>query len=131
PVGAKLVGVDLTSNKVFKSISFAREVVLPTTYLNDIRFDLRKGTGGVAYITDSSLKGPNGIIIVDLESGKSWRRLHDHPSTKAEKNFLPIVEGQPLLERKPGEPAKHITIGSDGIAISHDGKHLYYCPLAS
>ena len=86
---------------------------------------------GRAFITDSSLKGPNGIIIVDLDTGKSRRRLHDHPSTKAEKNFLPIVEGRPLMDRpKPGERDVH-DVGSDGIAIGHDGKHLYYCPLAS
>lgn len=131
PGGAKLVGVDLASNKVFKTIAFPPEVALKTTYLNDIRFDLRKGKAGVAYITDSSGEGPNGIIVVDLDSGTSKRRLHDHPSTKAVKNFLPFVEGRPLMERKPGEPPKHLGLGSDGIAIGHDGRHLYYCPLAS
>ncbi len=131
PGGAKLVGVDLGTNKVFKTITFPPEVALKTTYLNDIRFDLRKGKAGVAYITDSSGEGPNGIVVVDLDSGTSKRRLHDHPSTKAVKNFLPFVEGRPLIERKPGEPPKHLGLGSDGIAIGHDGKHLYYCPLAS
>ena len=58
-------------------------VALPTTYLNDVRFDLRRGEPGIAFITDSSNQGPNGIIVVDLASGQSWRRLHDHPSTKA------------------------------------------------
>jgi sugar lactone lactonase YvrE len=131
PTGPKLVGVDLATNKVFKTIPFPPEVALPTTYLNDIRFDLRKGTAGVAYITDSAQKGLNGIIVVDLGTGKSRRRLNDHSSTKADKDFLPIVEGRPLMERKPGEPPKHMSMGSDGIAIGHDGKHLYYCPLAS
>jgi sugar lactone lactonase YvrE len=131
PGGAKLVGVDLASGKVFKKITFPPEVALKTTYLNDVRFDLRKGKAGVAYITDSSGQGPNGIVVVDLDSGASRRRLHDHPSTKAVKDFLPIVEGRPLMERKPGRPPKHLGLGSDGIAISHDGKHLYYCPLAS
>jgi sugar lactone lactonase YvrE len=67
---------------------------------------------------------------VDLASGQSWRRLHDHPSTKAEKGFLPLVEGQAILVREPGQPPRPWLIGSDGIAIGHDGKHLYYCPLA-
>ena len=129
PGGPKLVGVDLKSNKVFKTIPFPPEVAIKTTYLNDVRFDLRRGRAGVAYITDSSGEGPNGIVVVDLDTGASRRRLHDHPSTKAEKNFQPVVEGRPLLERKPGQPPKHLTLGSDGIAIGHDGKHLYYCPL--
>lgn len=131
PGGPKLVGVDLQTNKVFKTISFPDNVALKTTYLNDIRFDLRRDPGGMAFITDSSLKGPNGIIVVDLASGKSWRRLDDHPSTKAEKSFLPIVEGQPLMNRPAGGKPSYMSFGSDGIAISHDGKHLYFCPLSS
>src|SRR4051812_12792780 len=74
PGGAKLVGVDLASNKVFKTITFPPEVALKTTYLNDVRFDLRKGKAGVAYITDSSGQGPNGILVVDLATGQSRRR---------------------------------------------------------
>src|SRR5207248_1407823 len=131
PGGAKLVGVDLASNKVFKTITFPPEVALKTTYLNDVRFDLRKGKAGVAYITDSSGQGPNGILVVDLATGRSRRRLHDHPSTKADKNFQPIVEGRPLLNRPKGGKPTHLALGADGIAISHDGKHLYYCPLSS
>ena len=131
PGGPKLVCVDLKTDKVVKTIAFPKDVALKTSYLNDVRFDLRKGKAGVAYVTDSSGEGPNGIVVVDLDTGKSWRRLHDHPSTKADKKFQPIVEGRPLMERpKAGKP-KHLTLGSDGIAISHDGKHLYYCPLCS
>ncbi|MDZ4874946.1 MAG: hypothetical protein CLLPBCKN_004342 [Chroococcidiopsis cubana SAG 39.79] len=131
--GPKLVCVDLTSDRVIKTILFPQDVALPTTYLNDVRFDLRRGTEGIAFITDSSDQGANGIIVVDLASGASWRKLHDHPSTKAEalSNFRPIVEGRPLLERQPDGKTKPITMGSDGIAISADGSRLYYCPLAS
>ncbi len=131
PNGPKIVCMDLTTNKITRKIFFPRNVALPTTYLNDVRFDLRRGQGGMAFITDSADKGPNGIIVVDLATGKSWRRLNDHPSTKAEKHFLPIVEGQPLKQRKPGQTPQNITMGADGIAISADGKTLYYCPLAS
>lgn len=128
--GPKLVGVDLNKNRIFQTILLPPEVALPTTYLNDVRFDLRRGKAGMAFITDSSGEGPNGIIVVDLDSGNSWRRLNDHPSTKAEPNFLPVVEGQPLLSRPPNQPPSAITIGADGIAISADGKRLFYCPLA-
>jgi len=69
--------------------------------------------------------------VVDLGTGKSIRRLNNHPSTKAETNFLPFVEGQPVMQRKPGQPPQFIKMGSDGIAISSDGSRLYYCPLAS
>lgn len=129
--GPKLVCVDLKTDEVLRTITFPPDVVLKTTYLNDIRFDLRQGQGGVAYITDSSVSGPNGIIVVDLLSGSSRRRLHDHASTKADADFRPVVEGEPLMMRPPGKPAKAMTIGSDGIALSQDGQWLYYCPLSS
>jgi sugar lactone lactonase YvrE len=134
--GPKLVCVDLETNQVIKKILFPQNVALPTTYLNDVRFDLRSGQEGIAYITDSAQNGPNGIIVVDLASGESWRRLNDHPSTKAEdlQTFLPIVEGQPFLVKQQQEngPMKlAANMGSDGIAISATGERLYYCPLAS
>ncbi len=121
--GPKLVCVDLATNKIVKKILFPQDVALSTTYLNDIRFDLRRGSKGIAFITDSSQDGPNGIIVVDLDSGASWRRLHDHPSTKPEhlSTFLPIVEGRPFLEYKQGGQIKQgASMGSDGIAISSD-----------
>lgn len=129
--GPKLVGIDLATNKIFKTIRFPRDVVLPTTYLNDVRFDLSRGESGVAYITDSSDSGPNGLIVVDLASGTSRRLLNNHPSTRAVRNFLPFVEGRPLMQRVPNEPPQYLGLGSDGIALSSDGSRLYYCPLAS
>ncbi|HEY5736862.1 MAG TPA: L-dopachrome tautomerase-related protein [Nitrososphaeraceae archaeon] len=132
--GPKMVCVNLAKDLVVKKIILPQDVAFPTTYLNDVRFDLRRGSEGVAFITDSSQKGPNGIIVVDLASGVSWRRLHDHPSTKAEdlQNFLPIVEGRPFLEHLPNGSIKQgASMGADGIAISSDGSRIYYCPLGS
>ncbi|MGK7875110.1 MAG: L-dopachrome tautomerase-related protein [Xenococcaceae cyanobacterium] len=129
--GPKLVGVDLKTNTVFKTITFPEQVVLPTTYLNDVRFDLRQGTEGFAFITDSSSDGPGGIIVVDLATGESWRRLHDHPSTRPDQSFVPIVEGQMVMLRPTvGQPSP-LRGASDGIAIGHDGQRLFYCPLTS
>lgn len=132
--GPKMVCVDLNNDKVVKKILFPQDVALSTTYLNDVRFDLRRGKEGVAFITDSAQKGPNGIIVVDLASGESWRRLHDHPSTKTEdlRNFLPIVEGRPFIEHQSdGSIKQGASMGADGIAINADGSRLYYCPLGS
>jgi sugar lactone lactonase YvrE len=133
PGGPKLVRVDLGTDTVAQTITFAPDVALPSTYLNDVRFDLRRGTAGIAYITDSSDSGPNGIIVVDLASGEAWRRLHDHPSTKAQPltEFRPMVEGRPFLERPADGEPKPVMMGSDGIAIAADGSRLYYCPLMS
>jgi sugar lactone lactonase YvrE len=133
PGGPKLVCVDLSSDTVVQVITFPPDVALPTTYLNDVRFDLRRSAAGIAYITDSSDSGPNGIIVVDLASGQSWRRLHDHPTTKApvHPDVRIIVEGAQWLERSEDGTASSVTMGSDGIAIAADGSRLYYCPLTS
>src|ERR1700754_1483118 len=120
--GPKLVCVDPATDAVVQTIAFGPEVALGTTYLNDIRFDLRRGEAGMAFITDSGTGvGPNGLIVVDLASGRSWRKLTGHPAMRAVEGFLAVIEGRPL----PG-----LAIGVDGIAISADGERLYVCPLS-
>jgi sugar lactone lactonase YvrE len=126
----KLVGIDLANGKVFKTIRFPAGVITQNSYINDVRFDLCRGAEGTAYITDSSSKGDNGIIVVDLASGRSWRKLNKRAEVQAEKGFKAIKDGQPLMLRKPGQPPKPALVGSDGIAISADGGRLFFCPLA-
>ena len=131
PGGPKLVCMDLKTNAITRKIFFPRSVVTPGTYLNDVRFDLRRGKGGTAYITDSGAKSDNGIIVVDLATGTSFRRLGKHPSVKPDVKVVGLVEGQPFLERKHGLSPQVPKFGSDGIAISADGKTLFYCPVSS
>jgi sugar lactone lactonase YvrE len=131
PGAAKLMAVDIATNKVIKTIVLSARTVLPTTYINDVRFDLRQGNAGVAYITDSSINGPGGIIVVDLDSGESWRKLTGHSSTSPDPTFIPVVEGERLAVREKGKPPAPFNVASDGIAVSADGATLYYCPLSS
>jgi len=128
PNGGKLIAVDLNTNQIVKKIIFPADVALTKTYLNDVRFDLHRGKEGVAFITDS---GANAIIVVDLASHKAWRRLTDHPSTVPDLAIAPVVEGKLLEMRLPNQPPSKLQVGADGIAISPDGKTLYYCPLIS
>lgn len=129
--GTKLVAIDLATNQVVRTIVFSPETVLPTTYVNDVRFDLRKGKSGVAYVTDSSASGPGGIIVVDLDSGQNWRRLSGDHSTAADPSFVPVVEGEWLAVREQGKTPVPLKIASDGIAISSDGATLYFCALST
>lgn len=131
PGAAKLVAVDLETNKVRKIYPFPDDVVLKTTYLNDVRVDYRAGKGGYAYITDSSVRGPGAIIVLDLDSGKSFRRLQGDRSTSPDPSFIPKVEGRILMNRAPDGTVRPVSIAADGIALSLDGKILYYCPLSS
>ena len=123
--GPKLWAYDLRTGQRVKEITFT-DALKKQTYLNDVRFDLKRGDQGTAYITDS---GAGGIIVVDLASGKSWRKLDDHPSVMADKSLTLNVEGQPLKRRPPSGEEKPVLINSDGIALSPDGKTLYYTPL--
>jgi sugar lactone lactonase YvrE len=134
PGGTKLVGVDITTGSVIKTIVFPPTVAYPDSYLNDVRFDLRSsytGTGnGVAYITDSSSEGRNGLVIVDLGTGESWRHLDGIKETRAERGFVPYVWGQPLYYIPgPNEPLTTVPLGSDGIALSADGETLFFGPV--
>ncbi|KAJ9161319.1 Major royal jelly protein [Coniochaeta hoffmannii] len=126
PGGPKLVGVDLTTNQVFQTILFPPTVAYPDSYLNDVRFDLRANltpTGkGIAYITDSSAEGRNGIVVADLGTGESWRHLDLDRSVRSEPQFLPFVWGAPVYSvQRTGAAYGYLSMGSDGIAISADG----------
>lgn len=131
PGAPKLVGVDLKTGKVVKTVVFRPEVAGKTSFLNDLRVDLRQGREGVVYLTDASPEGPNGLVVVDLATGKQTRRLDDHPSTKADPALTPTVGGQPLVQKTGPMAGKPFAVGADGIALSADGRWLYYSPLTS
>lgn len=131
PGGAKLVAVDLKTDKVVRTVVFPPEVILPSTYVNDVRFDFRVGREGVAYVTDSSLSGPGAIIVLDLATGKAQRRLQGNRSTSADPRFVPRVEGRVLQSRAADGKTAPFRVASDGIALSPDGETLYFSPLSS
>ncbi|KAF2661231.1 major royal jelly protein [Lophiostoma macrostomum CBS 122681] len=131
--GPKLVAVSLSNDSVIQTIVFPPTVAFPDSYLNDVRFDLRPSLTasglGVAYITDSSLEGRNGIIVVDLGTGESWRHLDGTPEVRPERGFIPFVWGTPLYQiPSPGQPLSTIAFGADGIALSASGDELFWGP---
>jgi sugar lactone lactonase YvrE len=82
------------------------------SYINDLRIDEKHGK---AYFTDS---GHAGLVVLDLETGKTKRVLDNHYSTLAETNEL-IIEGVPWQN----------TVHSDGIALDAKNERLYYHAL--
>ena len=129
--GPKLICIDLASDKVLRTYPLPANVALPTSYLNDVRIDLIHGKSGFAVITDSSTNGPNGLVVVDLDSGASWRRLSDHPTTKADPMVVPVVEGKRLIIRPKHGPEIPVKVGSDGLALNAASDSVYYCPMIS
>ncbi len=123
PRAAKLYVIDLDRNAIVHGIGFAKDVCLETSYLNDLVIDYSRGKAGYAYISDSGTKGPNGIVVVDLDSGTSWRRLSGDPRVRAN---APAGFG---IATEDG--VKTVSGGIDGIALSPDGATLWWTPLGS
>jgi len=113
----KLYVFDLATNTLKREYRFTPTSAPRQSYLNDLRID---DMNNVAYITDSGL---GAIVVLDLKSGHARRLLELDKSTKAEDVKL-AIEGQPFLIQ--GKPPR---INSDGIALSPDGKYLYYHAL--
>jgi len=125
--GPKLLCFDLADPaRPVKTVSFPPDVVNKRSYLNDVRVDLNRGPEGTAYLTDS---GEGGIVVVDLATGTSWRRLVFHDSTQPVPGLQLTSEGRPFLMRLPTREVRAPAIASDGIALSPDGRTLYYTPL--
>lgn len=137
PGGPKLIGVDLSTDTIFQTILFPPTVAYGDSYLNDIRFDLRPSVTasgkGIAYITDSSSEGRNGIVIVDLGTGESWRHLDNTPEVRAERGFVPFIWGEVVYSLPP--PGTEINFagnfGADGIALSADGETLFFAAVGA
>jgi sugar lactone lactonase YvrE len=118
--GAKLVKVDLSTNKVVQTILFDETVAPTRSYLNDVRVDTKTGH---AFITDS---GAGAIVVVDLKTGQARRLLANHPSTKVELGAEIVVDGMKIIDPKTG---KAPDVHADGIAFDKKGGWLYYHPL--
>ena len=115
--GPKLVGVDLKTNSVAKTIAFDEAVAPQGSYLNDVRIT---PDGRMAIISDSGAKG--ALIVVDLVSGKARRLLDGHPSTQPDPTVTVTYEGKPL--RRPD--GRGVEFAADGIALSPDGATFYW-----
>jgi sugar lactone lactonase YvrE len=112
--GPKLVRIDLATNKVSRIYPLGT-ATWPSSYIDDVRFK-----GRTAYLTDA---GAPGLIVLDLDSGKS-RRVLEGDKTAAQQRPL-TAEGKPILS-----PDKlPVMLHSDQIEISPDGKWLYYQPV--
>ncbi len=115
--GAKLVQIDLATDRVSRSITFDEEAAPQGSYLNDVRFS---NDGKHAFITDSGVVG--AILVVDLARGKTVRLLDGHPSTQMKKGLNVKADGEEL--RRPD--GRGVEFSADGIALSDDGQWLYW-----
>ncbi|KQP92126.1 L-dopachrome tautomerase-related protein [Methylobacterium sp. Leaf117] len=125
--GAKLVQITLSDNRIRRVVPLDAGIT-PTSSLNDLRVDIRDGYAR-AYITDQGQDGEGAILAVDLATGRVVRRLAGHASTRSQKGLLKIVEDRAVVQRKGDGPPRPVQGGANGIALSPDGRRLYYAPL--
>ncbi|GGF86014.1 gluconolaconase [Azorhizobium oxalatiphilum] len=117
PGGAKLIRIDLTTDKVDRIVPLGPDVALAGSYVDDIRFNRAH-----AYLTDA---GRPGLIVLDVASGAVRRVLDGHPSVVAQPSRDIFLDGQPVR----GPDGDLLRVNSDPLEVSPDGRWLYYGPL--
>ncbi len=117
PRGAKLVRIELASNRVDAVHYFGPEVALPGSYIDDIRFN-----GDHAYLTDA---GRGALIVLNLRSGQSRRILDGASEVTAQRDRPIVVSGSEL--RAPDGTL--LRVNADPLEVSPDGRHLCFGTL--
>ncbi|MDX7952678.1 L-dopachrome tautomerase-related protein [Lichenihabitans sp. Uapishka_5] len=125
PGAAKLLCFDGATGALLRNIPLG-PVTEPTSSLNDLRIDR---DAKAVFISDQGQDGHGALIAVDLASGRASRRLARHSSTESVKGILKVVEGQVLMKRNPDGVTSPVQGGANGIALSPDGRRVYYGPL--
>lgn len=124
PGAAKLVEVDLATDRVVRVIRFDESIAPQKSYLNDVRIDVERN---VAFITDSGL---GALVVVNLDTNQSRRVLAGHRSTRAEWGVVPIVGGREWrVGQTPDGPVPQVH--ADGIAYNPADDHVYYQALSA
>jgi sugar lactone lactonase YvrE len=115
----KLVEFDLATNKVIRQYEF-KGVVSARDSLNDVRIDTEHH---YAFLTNIGSKG--SLVVLDLKTGESRQVLVGSRSTMADPSQHLMI-GNEIALRPDGTD---VAIHADGIAMSPDGRWLYYRPL--
>ncbi|MCA1179344.1 MULTISPECIES: SMP-30/gluconolactonase/LRE family protein [unclassified Pantoea] len=114
---AKLVAFNIATGEAASVIRFDEKALPPGGAPNDLRIQ-----GNSVYVTDSGL---GGVIIHDLETGKTIRRLSGNALLRKPEGLVQKgYQGRILEDNRGKRPAVH----SDVIEVSPDGQWLYYAP---
>jgi sugar lactone lactonase YvrE len=128
PGAPKLVEVDLASDRIVRIIPIPSEALDPTSALKDFRLDFQRSEAGTVYMTDSA-PGHEGLVVLDISSGRAMRRLSGNPAVSAQ-GRTPIVGFEPLLDWptppiRNGHPRPWL-VGLNALELSADRNTLYF-----
>jgi len=80
----------------------------------------------VAYIADSGVGSSPlhaGLIVYQMRTNTARRILNQANSTQPEDQYRILINGEKVFMNEP------LMTGADGIALTKNGKMLYYCPM--
>ncbi|MBB4079503.1 sugar lactone lactonase YvrE [Lewinella aquimaris] len=114
---------DLATDKLLRTYELTPGTTVPKTYVNDLRID--RGRQQV-YFTDS---GQGGLMVLDLETGNSWRVLDGHPAVQATLDSL-VIAGKPWKRKIPSDGIALDAINDRLLFHALSGYTLYAIPLS-
>ncbi|MCP9775036.1 major royal jelly family protein [Cyanobium sp. WAJ14-Wanaka] len=115
---AKLVQIDLASNKIVRVYRLGSDVLPLGGFINDVRVG-----GGYAYLPDSSL---GALIVINLRTGVARRVLADDPRLRSNRRLKLTVNGVPYLNSHGQLPNGNMSVNP--VELSVDGKYFYFQP---
>jgi major royal jelly protein len=115
--GAKLVKIDLATNRVSRVYALGRDLAPPGAVLSHMRVDAR-----FLYVTDS---GFGVIIVIDRDTGRGHRVLEGARCSRADPTITPMIHGKPLVHADGRVPVIHLS----HLELSSDGAWMYFMPL--
>lgn len=115
PGAQKLVQIDPKSGKILRILRFSSTIVPPGAQFNDLRI-----YGDLIFVTDSGL---GGVIIHNLKTGRTLRRLSHQPVMRLGKNRFQRGTGGRILQNADG---KRPEVESDQIEVDATGTWFYF-----
>lgn len=112
PGAQKLVQLDANNGDILNILRFDDSILPKGAKMNDLRFH-----GSTLYISDSGL---GGIIVHDMKSGQTLRRLTGRPVVMSSPTKIPAI-----LAHIKGNKTFHPP-NSDLLEVTADGKWLYW-----
>lgn len=120
----RLMAFDIHSGQTLFDYVFPKAVAPTGSFLQDLSVDAK---GEFVYIADVSFwRKQAGLVVLNTQTRHSWRALTGHPS----------VMPQDWIIRNPSKDMVFLgglvalKPGVDGIALSRDGRKLFYAAMA-
>ena len=115
--GAKLVQIDLATNRVSRVYALGPDLAPPGAVLSHMRVDRH-----FLYVTDS---GFGVVVVIDRNTGRGHRVLQGEPCSRADRSITPIIHGKPMAHPDGQVPVIHLS----HLEMSPDGSLMYFTPL--